>query len=150
MPQTITDRIKKRTGIGWEIGLPYLLLQPLILLVTCSLEVMIWSMSVRMEASREERAASHFCNNASYWVWHCPCTRLYTTSLIYTQETHIWRQKLMFFSVSQFKWSTLEPLHYLLFLFWAGHTKIIILAVSGVSQLCNSEKCLFFIICQQA
>lgn len=60
--------------------------KPLILLVTCSLEVMIWSMSVRMEASREGRAASHFSNSDSYWALHCPCTRLQTMSLICTQE----------------------------------------------------------------
>lgn len=58
--------------------------KPLILLVTCSLEEMIWSMSVRMEASREGRAASHFFSSDSYWAWHWPCTRVQTTSLICT------------------------------------------------------------------
>lgn len=43
-------------------------------------------MSVRMEASREGRAASHFFNSDSYWALHCPCTRLQTMSLICTQE----------------------------------------------------------------
>lgn len=49
---------------------------PLILLVTCSFDVMIWSMSVRMEASREERAAAHLCTSSSYWDRHWPCTSL--------------------------------------------------------------------------
>lgn len=49
---------------------------PLILLVTCSFDAMIWSMSVRMEASRVERAAPHLWSSSSYWEWQWPCTRL--------------------------------------------------------------------------
>lgn len=58
------------TGEGEELT------APLILLVTCSFDAMIWSMSVRMEASRVERAAPHRWSSSSYWEWQWPCTRL--------------------------------------------------------------------------
>lgn len=63
---------------------------PLILLVTCSFDVIIWSMSVRSLASRGTFWTSHASNSALYCpvVWHNTC--LYTASEI-CRENHFVR-----------------------------------------------------------
>lgn len=68
--------------------------KPRILLVTCSLEVMIWSMSVRIVVSKGGRPASQLCTTASYWAWAWLWTRPYTASDIWTQ-THWSKAKLL-------------------------------------------------------
>lgn len=62
------------------------LFPPLILLVTCSFDVIIWSMSVRSLASSGTFWASQASSRALYWpvVWHNTC--LYTASEICRQE----------------------------------------------------------------
>lgn len=60
---------------------------PRILLLTCSLDVMIWSMSVRSLASSGTLWASQASTRASYWpvVWDNTC--LYTASEIWRRES---------------------------------------------------------------
>lgn len=59
---------------------------PLILLLTCSLDVMIWSMSVRSLASSGSLCTSQASTRASYWpvVWDSTC--LYIASDICRRE----------------------------------------------------------------
>ncbi len=60
---------------------------PRILLLTCSLDVTIWSMSVRSLASSGTLWASQASTSASYWpvVWDNTC--LYTASEIWRRES---------------------------------------------------------------
>jgi hypothetical protein len=56
---------------------------PRILLARCSLEVMIWSMSVRMTASMAGRARCSLHSTSSKCTLACSNTRRYTASEIY-------------------------------------------------------------------
>lgn len=55
---------------------------PRILLARCSLEVMIWSMSVRMTASMAGRASCSLDSTSSKCTLACSNTRRYTASEI--------------------------------------------------------------------
>lgn len=59
---------------------------PRILLLTCSLDVIIWSMSVRSLASSWTLWASQASTSASYWPVVCANTCLYTASEIWRRE----------------------------------------------------------------